>query len=475
MDLPQTYLERLAINPFIIISGKIYLLDKSTNNESHIAMVDGIKYYLFDSETLAGLEDLYYTDNEAALDDFRTNYLNNELAASINEFKHKRLNTLEKSKEQIEKSSALFVILEKIIPAIEGINPLQTINYDEQLPVNYDKLEDKKKELTCIEEENYYNIERRVNIKKERYLNGHKKKEPIYSKKLSNCCNSAVKVIDCDAETSGTTYQCEKCKNTCNLIYSYFEKLYHFGMLIFGKKIYLISKKGKNPNYCQLDGDTFYLTLLPKPQFNEIIKDYQAYLEIIYKHEALKNCTKRFEQLDKLAYYETMLSEVLEKEKWDGKKGGFYRINNNRYVFYIKFDGFVNYFPESGKYYYFPPNRIAIKATYVPAKKDFTVSTDEITILDTYYHPFVDPLTSCNESHFCTGHYQLPKGLPGWQKIPLALNSSEAMLKSSYNKKNISKLRVYGHKNYHYKEVSPQWVGKNKIKVTNQNVQSSKS
>ncbi len=469
MDLPPTYFYKLAQSPLLIFNGQLFQLVKGEADDKNKVHLNGEDYKLHESETLEELENLYYTDFIKEIDRLKTDYLNNKLASSMNSFKNKKLETLEQSKLSIEKNSAIWLALDKVMPGIDGENPLKNIKLE-----NIKKISDigkVKNDLAVIERGNYDSYIGKNNIRMEDSIGSE---DLVISEKKSRCCKAKVKVIEMDDE--GTAYKCKKCRKECSVIFSYFENLFNFGMVVMDNTVYFLVKEDKK-DYCIINKKKYGIKLNNVFLLNNMEQRYIESLKILFRKHALEECDKRFEELDKILFMENVLKKIIREEEHEGKNGGFYRTERNRYTFYIHFPQFVNKFPNGG-YYLFPEGKMSIGVDYSPRKNDFIISThtdeegisvDDITVLSKYIHPFTSPIKDKDdESSMCTGSYKLSSDIiTGWKEIPMILIHAKTILMNSYHGEGNHPNLIHHHKNYSYTRVTKKWAEKNKIPITN--------
>lgn len=432
MELPHSYFWNITKSPTMIYNGRLYCLSKTDReNKNNIIKIDNDCYSFEVSESLRDLEALYNTDCSKEIEEYKSLFLNKKLKDTIARHIKWKLKTVSQIKSQLEENDALIVILEKIIPEVEGKNPLKHIEeYASQLPKEeIQKFKEKVSEIEgLILNEKLVKIEARGAIGEEA------------GAKINNL------------------------KDKSNIGRYIF---HNFNVVILSPtKMFVFSTK-KSSNKIEINGENHYLQEYKEYKSLDAVEGiYIDLLENLFNCEALQNVDKTIEELDEIYKQEALLSTIIKGEEFHGKGGGFYRHRNGKYVFYINFPQFVNKLSDD-RYALFPAGKIAVGANYDAKRKDFAIIRDSISVLSRYRHPFTKPLDTGDESHFCIGSYTMKREMPGYEKIPQVLAELKTLLMSGYNVYHRNKSNVYGH---FYTHITKAEAEKRKIPITNEGI-----
>ena len=434
VELPHTYFWNIAKSPIMIYNGRIYHLSiTDSERESNIIKINGQAYGFDESETLVDLEALYNTDFSKEIDTQKTEFINAKLKDALSGHIKWKLKSLNKIKESIQNNAALLLIIEKIIPEIEGKNPLKNIEeYANKLPEG--EIDSFKEKISEVE---------RV----------------VLDDKIKKLEIKGVLV----EESVGTEINNEKDRSILG------KYVFHnFNIIVLSpSKMHVFSSK-RSANKANINGYSYNLQEYKEYSSIDAIETiYLDLLEHTFNFEALENVDKTIEGLEEVYRQEALLKQIIRGEEFHGTNGGFYRHSSGKFVFYMNFPQFANKFPD-GRYVIFPPGKIAIGANYDPQKKDFAIIRDSITILNRYRHPFIKPFDEdTDESHFCIGTYALHQKMPGYEKVPQTLVELKTLLMSGYNNYHRNIENVYNHYyNYHTKSE----ITKKGIPITNEEI-----
>lgn len=431
MSLPHTYFWNIAKSSIMVYNGRIYqLVSSSSENATNTLTINGKKYKFEESESLVDLEALYNTDFEDEIDANKTIFLNEKLKDGVSRHTKWKLKSINKIKSELERNQALLLILEKIIPEIEGKNPLKHVDeYAKKLP---------KEKIAKIKEK-VSEIERVV-------------------------LDELIKKL----EIRGVLLNESKGFMTNNLrdrsiLGKYL--FHHFNIVILSpKKMFVFSDK-KSDDKANINGNKYYLQSYEEyPSIDFIEKTYLELLEHTFNFEALEVMDKTIEGLEEVYSQEALLNQIIKGEEFHGTNGGFYRHVSGKFVFYVNFPQFINKFPNE-EYVLFPSGKIAVGAVYNHSKKDFSIMRNSISILGRYEHPFTSPFDNNDESGFCIGSYTMKQKMKGYEKIPQVLVELKTLLMSGYTPYNRNK--VYSH-DYH--SISRKEAINKGIPITNENL-----
>lgn len=432
--LPHTYFWNISKSPIMVYNGRVYHLSETKNERSSNRIkVDGTNYEFEESESLVDLEALYNTDFEKEIDESKSLFLNDKLKDSISTHVKWKIQSISKTKSMVMKNQALLIILEKIIPEIEGKNPIEHVEeYASRIP---------KEEIERFKEK-LSEVERVV-------LDEKIRKSEIKGVLLKDSIGAVINNKD------------------KSILGQYI--LHNFNMVIASPtEIYIFSNKKSNDS-AAINGNNFYLRSSNEfKSIDNIESEYLEFLEHTFNYEALQGFDKTIEELEEVYKQEALLNSIIKGEQFEGQNGGFYRHSSGKYVFYVNVSQFVNKFP-NGEYHLFPACKIAVGCTYDSLKKDFSIMRDHITVLSRYRHPFIKPFENgADESNFCTGLYTVPKGMAGYERIPQVLVELKTLLTSGYNSYHRNIDNVYGH--YYSNGITRAEAIKKKIPITNEDV-----
>lgn len=410
MMLPHTYFWNIAKSSIMIYNGRIYQLKPATSNRTtNVVKVNGDLYEFEESETLLDLEALYNTDFVAQIDELKTQFLNEKLKDSVSNYSKWKLKSINKIKSNLEENNALLLILEKIIPELEGKNPIDHVKeYADMLP---------KEEIQKFKEK-ISEVERVVLDEKIRKVE--------------------IKGVLMQESLDVTSNQKDR-----SILGKFI--LHNFNIVILSPTKMLVFSTKKSEDRVDINGNTAYLQNYK--EYNSIDGIESSYLDLLehtFNFEALEHVDKTIEELGELYKQEALLNQIIKGEEFHGHEGGFYKHTSGKFVFYVNFPQFINKFP-NGDYVMFPSGKIAIGATYDNRKKDFSIMRDSITLLSRYFHPFTQPFDDGDESHFCIGSYTLRQKMPGYEKIPQTLMELKTLLMSGYNSYHRNIENVYKH------------------------------
>ena len=431
MSLPHTYFWNIAKSSIMVYNGRIYqLVSSSSENATNTLTINGKKYKFEESESLVDLEALYNTDFEDEIDAHKTMFLNEKLKDGISRHAKWKLKSINRVKSELERNQALLIILEKILPEIEGKNPLEHVDeYAGKLPK--EEIAKVKEKISEIERVILDELIKRLEIK-------------------GILLNESKKVIINNLRDR-------------SMLGKYI--FHHFNIVILSpKKMFIFSDK-KSDDKVNINGDSYYLQ--EYGEYHSIDSVEKTYLELLdhtFNFEALEIMDKTIDGLEEIYRQEALLNQIIKGEEFHGTGGGFYRHVSGKIVFYVNFPQFINKFPNE-KYVLFPPGKIALGAKYDSSNNDFSIMRDSISVLSRYRHPFTTPFDNTDESGFCIGSYTMKQKMKGYEKIPQVLIELKTLLMSGYN----SYLRnsVYEH-DYNY--ISKKEAIKKGIQITNENI-----